>query len=494
VRVSASLRYREPFTVPGSFSRRYGAPQLASALPSGPPLLFDGSPPALPVHLGSRRHLFIDGALLDTSSGVSFAASTPVRIDELDFDQGLGDASVVDDGGNIVMYYGGWLDALRRAVSTDGLHFDRPETGVREWGGSTGGLGGDALFRLPGHANVFKDGNPLAPASERFKATAFIMTRGIYALTSADGIHWRRNETIMLPFDCGGGAESFWDDQRGAYVCHLRHEGYYARTGDMRRIASRAESTDFFAPWPFEPDPAPVPRKAFTLPALWEELPMPFVPTADGQVYRTRAIKYQWAPDVYLAFIWRYDPAAEVRQTELAVSRDNRRWTTFGTAPAYLPAGLPFGDGRRANAALAAHGLVRRHDEIWQYAEVCEAGHGGPGIQRVVRVTQRLDGFVSLAATRPGGWAVTHPLIFEGAALELNVAASGSVRVGLLDTDGQPIAGFSSDASLPITTDATHCRVRWQGGDDVSSLAGRAIRLRFELEDARLYAFQFTGR
>ena len=33
--------------------------------------------------------------------------------------------------------------------------------------------------------------------------------------------------------------------------------------------------------------------------------------------------------------------------------------------------------------------------------------------------------------------------------------------------------------------------VRWSNGADVSALAGRAVRLRFSLADADLYAFKF---
>jgi hypothetical protein len=34
--------------------------------------------------------------------------------------------------------------------------------------------------------------------------------------------------------------------------------------------------------------------------------------------------------------------------------------------------------------------------------------------------------------------------------------------------------------------------ITWQGKSDTSSLVGRAVRLRFLLRDAELYAFQFT--
>ena len=35
--------------------------------------------------------------------------------------------------------------------------------------------------------------------------------------------------------------------------------------------------------------------------------------------------------------------------------------------------------------------------------------------------------------------------------------------------------------------------VRWSNGADVSSVAGRPVRLRFSLADADLYAFKFDG-
>jgi hypothetical protein len=36
-------------------------------------------------------------------------------------------------------------------------------------------------------------------------------------------------------------------------------------------------------------------------------------------------------------------------------------------------------------------------------------------------------------------------------------------------------------------------QVHWKGRADVSSLAGKPVRLRFNLKRAKLYAFQFTA-
>lgn len=490
MRVSRGVLYEGDFDPPGPLARNWGADAAPPAEPSGPPLLWGGGAPEGPLALGGRKHVFIDDALLSDCDGAAIRQCQPLRIEPLQVDFGMGDASVVDVGGRVWLYYGGWNEALRLAVSEDGLRFDRPDLGVTEFGGTTDGMGGNAVLKLPGQASVFIDGNPATRPEERFKAAAFIMTRGIYALTSADGIQWRRNETMLLPFDCGGGAEAFWDDQRGLYACHLRHEGHYPREGRVERLASLGESREFSKPWPFEPDPAPVPRGAFTLPALWHELPTPFFPNETGQVYRTRALKYEWAPDVYLAFVWRYDVDKQTRETELATSRDGRTWRFFGCSPAYLPVGTPFGDGLTAKGALSVYGLVRRGDQVWQYAELSTAGHSS-GQQGSVRLTQRLDGFACLQADARGGTATSRPITFEGDALELNVQAGGEVRVGVLEDDGSAVPGFSTDDCEPIRGDSVRQRVRWRGGS-LQPLHGRAVRLRFEMRDARLFALQFV--
>ena len=40
--------------------------------------------------------------------------------------------------------------------------------------------------------------------------------------------------------------------------------------------------------------------------------------------------------------------------------------------------------------------------------------------------------------------------------------------------------------------DATLAQVRWEGADDLSALAGQAVRLRFHLTKGSLYAFWVT--
>jgi len=128
--------------------------------------------------------------------------------------------------------------------------------------------------------------------------------------------------------------------------------------------------------------------------------------------------------------------------------------------------------------------------ELSMYAtEANRTGHSG----RVRRFTYRVDGFVSVRAADGVGELVTKPFTFAGAAFVINfaTAAEGSVRVEIQDADGKPIPGFTLGDCLGIRGDEIERVVNWKKGANVSRLAGRPVRLRFELRDANLYSVQF---
>jgi hypothetical protein len=57
---------------------------------------------------------------------------------------------------------------------------------------------------------------------------------------------------------------------------------------------------------------------------------------------------------------------------------------------------------------------------------------------------------------------------------------------------GQTIDGYSAAECDAFTGDDVRHTVTWAGNADLSRLAGRAVRLRFQLQNAALYAFQFV--
>jgi len=70
-------------------------------------------------------------------------------------------------------------------------------------------------------------------------------------------------------------------------------------------------------------------------------------------------------------------------------------------------------------------------------------------------------------------------------------ASEGSVRTEILSEDGQAVPGFATEQSVPVEADSFDVEVAWGEGAELKALKGRTVRLRFQLTNARLYAYGF---
>ncbi len=528
MRVSAGLVYTGPFTPPGSLSLTYGTRRPSPELVKGPPLLF--APPARVIDLGGRKHLFLDDALAERVENVHFAPQPPKRMEKV-ADEVRGHLCVIeDDEGLLRLYYRGTDDILLLMTSRDGVHWERPDLG-REVKGHR-----NAAIAAPvGLGVVIRD--PNAPPEARYKYLSGTRRRSIFVYGSADGNTFTPHETAALPFGAGSQSSLYYDDQRQLYVAHHRSDYGMTQGGATERRFVLSEVKNLLEPWPVrrvtraqtlasrlpvqhaELDPwyldnGPLSPGGFGLELPLAMAPDPALDPPGTDIYVTKALKYPLAPDAYLAFpamyfhYWEDGPkqrrilgaperkaGSGVIETQVAVSRDGLSWRRF-PRPAYIPA-----QGKEV-MLLAAFGLIRRGDEIWQYA----GGHGGSGTgyhspftkekpAPLYRYVQRLDGFVAAEGAYGGGRLVTRPLKFTGKQLELNIdtGAVGYAQVGILDEGGRAIPGFSVDDCVYLNGDHPRARVEWLGrGKDVSALAGRVVKLEFRLRGAKLYAMQFV--
>ena len=105
--------------------------------------------------------------------------------------------------------------------------------------------------------------------------------------------------------------------------------------------------------------------------------------------------------------------------------------------------------------------------------------------------TLRLDGFVCLQANEELGTVVTKPFKLEGKKLQVNVDASrGDLSLEILDADGNRRQGFSgSRAPTYRGIDELRFEPTWPDRD-LSELEGEIIQLKFNMRNAKLYAFQ----
>ena len=181
----------------------------------------------------------------------------------------------------------------------------------------------------------------------------------------------------------------------------------------------------------------------------------------------------------------------------LMASRDGVRFKRWNEA--FLPPGPERpGTWNYGHQYIAWHlvetksSLAGAADELSLYAS--ESYWTGTSSE-VRRYTLRLDGFVSAHAPMAGGELVTRPVKFDGTKLALNFAtsAAGSVRVELQDAAGKPLPGFALDDCPPVFGDTVDRVVGWKGQPDLAKAAGRPVRVRFVLNDAHVYAFQFRA-
>lgn len=185
-------------------------------------------------------------------------------------------------------------------------------------------------------------------------------------------------------------------------------------------------------------------------------------------------------------------------EVQVAASRDGLSWRRY-PRPAYVPIG---GNGSNdVHMYFLTHGMVRRGNEIWQYV----GGHDGNGIAYhsawgqkgpwpLIRLIQRVDGFVAAEGAYTGGTFKTRPLRFQGKRLKLNVdtGAVGFAQVGFLDEAGRPIPGYSMDECIYINGDFLETPVEWiEKGADVEPLEGKVVQLVFRLNGTKFYAMQF---
>lgn len=539
LRISASARYSGDFTPPGSFSRFYNDAHQPVALTKDLPLLFgDSEKESGPLPLGSRKHLFIDDALIAEKGEVELVVNPPKRAERV-LDNITGSfrkhlTVVEDEAGIIRIYNSAENDFLVVWTSRDGTQFEAPDVGH---GTIVGRKNVVIPHNVGGLGNPFID--PNGPDEERWKYISGYHRRGIYVFASPDGYTWKRNPIALLPFRSGTQSCSFYDAQRQEYITYHRSGILHTPGGATQRSSVVVAVQDLFTPvdfipltqsdylaldreWPLR-DPIPwyLDNGPLTPGGFGMEFEHKFDPIPEDPVgtdfYITKAQKYPWAPDTYLAFpiayfhyeadgpITRQILGIEERgrgsgplESQLEVSRNGYDWKRY-PRPAYV--GIGEHEGRNVVTAYIAQGMVRRGDEIWQYYfgetqyhSAWTRDHAGRGVYRLI---QRLDGFVSMDS--PYGYettVITKPLIFSGNRLELNIDtdAMGYAQVGFLDRNGEPIQGYSVDDCIYINGDFIRAEVEWlDKGTDVSPLAGQPVQVVFRMRGSKLYAMQFVS-
>jgi len=136
---------------------------------------------------------------------------------------------------------------------------------------------------------------------------------------------------------------------------------------------------------------------------------------------------------------------------------------------------------------VSNNGPLEIGEELWLYYTEANCAHPmdpkvGVAKSQIRAAVWRKDGFVSLDAAGKGS-LTTQLLTFTGKQLRVNF--EGSVTVALLDERGGRLKGFKPQT---LKGNFVSQPVNW----DLSSFAGQPIRLRFDLDHAKLWSFRFA--
>jgi hypothetical protein len=168
-------------------------------------------------------------------------------------------------------------------------------------------------------------------------------------------------------------------------------------------------------------------------------------------------------------------------------SRDGLHWDKFNEAfitPGYEhPHNWVYGD------CYASYGFVDSGDQnLYFYTIDYHHSENEPKPLNLHEI--RKDGFGCYMAGGKEEVLVTKPLVFEGSTLHLNFATSafGHIYVDVLDEAGNPVSG----KSFEIFGDNIDRAVIFEDGTDFSAFAGKPVRLRFTMLDAKLFSLKFA--
>ena len=393
------------------------------------------------------------------------------------------------------------------ARSRDGLTWEKPDLDLFA---DRPGVARNAVFspdgwRLVGLSGVIRDPNPDMPEDERYKlvqaADAGDPGLGSWkgkhyvTATSPDGLAWTFRDAIVPTQPCYPDRACFvWDPYAKAYVLYARSRH---RPPDLAerggpayfgRAIGRGSSQDFRT-WSHE----------------WPQVMQATAGDPDGtEIYGWSA--FPWAGQ-WVAWTQIHHSQPHLGYIDMAVShsRDGVHWQR--RPETVLPVG-EVGDWDRFNQCTSNHPL-RVGDEIWVYYSGRSYRHkeyrsfpdwrpdlprddNGPDFVGIGLATMRLDGWCSLDAGYGGGTVLTEPGVLQSGDLWVNAKADrGQVVVEVLDEAGQRLPG--SRPSAPLAADGVRLPVTWPDGGAPTWSGDRPVRLRFRLENARLYSWGDVG-
>ncbi len=461
--------------------------------------------PKVTENLIGPWQLFVDDHLIATQKNVvrryhqfrKHPASPMIVVDQPWENNVVNCTAVIPDeeGTGFRMYYYCWKQDKKKypthfmcyAVSKDGLKWDKPKLGLAEWEGSKDN---NMIPNCP-HA-VMR--TPWAQDSQkRFQGVGGMY----YAYSSPDGIQWKRQSEEKI-VSGGDTSHFYYDPNTKLFRCTVKGGGTDRLSGDVtglrRRTVGYAETTDL----------TKFPELRMVMaPDDYDDLWCKQDTVQRTHFYACPVLPYQ---TMYLGFLQIYRAAEPEGYfhgplwLELVSSRDGFHWLReevdtsvqhpYALYETSRPPLLPLGKFRQFDDGMViAPTPLLVGDELWIYYTGYEELHDLlPYKSAIGLATLRKDGFASLDADEVPGEIVTKRFADANGQMLVNFnSRGGSLKVEVLDADGNVIPGYGRDDCENLKGESVRQPVTWKSKKGLP--AGAPVRFRFLLDHARLYSF-----
>lgn len=470
------------------------------------------------LQAGSDKQLLIDDFVIDEMSGLTRRLHpfvkhphNPVFQAQVPWEEGWADpfmSTVIYDREQRcfrMWYRCGPRHSLKGyAVSEDGVHWQRPDIAATPWQqfdrhNLLGFDGHIATWKKPGNNVLFFSE---ARGTDRFLSLFYQPPTSDYAVSrSTDGVTWRPPESVRHAY--GDVVSLVHDPGRERFLFfpkYMReHEGFVRRS--FAATTLKELNSPFTAKIPFlaaHRDDARVADDACR--AYGSLLPDTLrLSEFHSEIYSVTAIPYEGVV-VALYDLW---PVTGTREGPLdmpmKVSRDMQTWNEVDYPHRALSIGR-FGEWD-SGMVYGGNTMLVVDDQIRLYYLGANMGH----CTRILPTTKpyhtlgvglatlRLDGFASLRpdGNQPGEFT-TKPLSVAGRRLQINALCrhGGWIKVELLNYHGRPQAGYTLADCDTFDGDSIRHTITWRGVAEIKNVSS-PIRLRVQLRDADVFAFQF---
>ncbi len=410
------------------------------------------------------------------------------------------------------------------ARSADGLHWEKPELGIRnEDGHNTNIVLGDREFKTTfGSVHVgyvFID--PFEEEEEhRFKILFNHGTlenrtqprRDFEIASSPDGIHWQPWKELPRfgPWGqhLGDGVAVTFDLASRTYIANVRHPFMGIAWSAPHTPVLKQYSLPYYIDNParnnkrriFQTRSADLVNWSAPQPIL---VPDDELDNIDDHFYLMN--QYD-AGGMWLGFLHLFHQTDNTMDVQLAYSRDGRDFKRLQPGQPWLTRGGPGSwDQYMVNASggpvqvgdelYIYHGGAKNHHDWWigglrEGLDVPEATDMNQVGYCLGLAKMKVDRFVSLSANAVReGILVTKPFNSQGGKLVINAQCSpgGCVQVAVASGDGKVISGLEKDDCVSYTGDTVEHQITWT---TKAELPEGWLKLYFYISNAQLYTFQ----